>query len=121
MKPHLPFSIVKHDYPFKTVDCINILKHQVGTSDGQFSLEHYSHWAQSYIHQNNHALHHLFCLSSGYIECKDNVKDGLGPILHPSEQSCITSPLLPVQWIHGVQGQCKGWFDLATHFDYYLI
>jgi hypothetical protein len=78
----LPFSIVKRDYPFETANYI--IKHKVGTSDGQYSLGHYSHWARSYIHQNrsyihqnNCALHRLLHLSGGYIKCEENVKDGL--------------------------------------------
>jgi hypothetical protein len=71
----LPFSIVKRDYPFETANYI--IKHKVGTSDGQYSLGHYSHWAQSYIHQNNRALCRLLHLSGGYIERKDDIKDSL--------------------------------------------
>jgi hypothetical protein len=71
----LPFSIVKCDYPFETANYI--IKHKVGTSDGQYSLGQYCHWAQSYIHQNNHALHCLLHLSGQYIEHEEIVKDGL--------------------------------------------
>jgi hypothetical protein len=71
----LPFSIVKHDYPFETANYI--IKHKIGTSDGQYSSGRYSHWAWSYICQNNHALCRLLHLSGGYIECKDDIKDSL--------------------------------------------
>jgi hypothetical protein len=71
----LPFSIVKCDYPFETANYI--IKHKVGTSDGQYSSGHYSRWALSYIRQNNHAIRHLLHLSGGYIECEENVKDSL--------------------------------------------
>jgi hypothetical protein len=53
------------------------LSNKVGTSDGQYSSGHYSHWAQSYICQNNRALHHLLPLSGGYIKRNENIKDGL--------------------------------------------
>jgi hypothetical protein len=66
---------MKRDYPFETANYI--IKHKVGTSDGQYSSGRYSRWAQSYISQNNHALCHLLRLSGGYIERKENVKDGL--------------------------------------------
>ncbi len=66
---------MKRDYPFETANYI--IKHKVGASDGQYSLGHYSHWARSYIRQNNHALRRLLRLSGGYIEREENVKDGL--------------------------------------------
>jgi hypothetical protein len=63
----LPFSIVKRDYPFETATYI--IKHKVGTSDGQYSSGHYSRWAwSSYIHQNNRAIRCLLHLSGGYIK-----------------------------------------------------
>jgi hypothetical protein len=72
----LPFSIVKRDYPFETATYI--IKHKVGTSDGQYSSGHYSRWARSsYIRQNNRAIRRLLHLSGGYIERKENVKDSL--------------------------------------------
>jgi hypothetical protein len=71
----LPFSIVKRDYPFETANYI--IKHKVGTSDGQYSSGRYSRWAWYYIRKNNRALRRLLHLSGGYIERKENVKDSL--------------------------------------------
>jgi hypothetical protein len=47
----LPFSTVKRDYPFETAQYI--LKHNVGTSDGRYSLGQYTRWAHIYVQQSN--------------------------------------------------------------------